>query len=633
MKLLYSINVQEEKIKQALEKYRHLLNLNNNQSSKILFLVPNSITKLMYERNINLKYSEELNIITYISFVKKEIIKYWPIIVEKCKTIRGNNIVPIFISSNLSDYIINNEVSKKRNLEGYFDDLTSTNRGISNSIKNNINKSALSLIEFDTIGERLYLSKKNKDKLLRFSYTQMDEIINNYIETLLSKGMLDNPLSIYIYNNFLLNNEDYLKALKKRINYIIVDSLESCSNAEVDFIDTVSNFLNESHVYYNSTRDYSSFNNVDINYIEKNIIKKFNIVGNNENKMINNNLNINDLYSQDVEIELNQSSQLYSEMITEVTNKVLDLINNNFNPRDIAIISPVNNTILDYNLANMLKNYNIEAVNTKIDNKIIDYPFANALIVATCLFYEYEELIKEEEYISFIETIFNVNRIKALSIYRNRDENEEYKDLINYINRYKSDSIKIYEFLMRFYIDKLLVLKDGRSNIKICKQIIQESEIFTENISILSLDNKKIKEKIFIDVLKTTIKDYYLPKEIQDMKESNKVIITTPYSYISSNISRPIQLWVDIGSNSWNMKIEKDISNAIVLRKSYDKNKIYSDDMEEYYKKYYLYNMIYNLLESADKVYAFKSDYTVNGYMQESILYSLILKLLDKGGK
>ena len=445
--------------------------------------------------------------------------------------------------------------------------------------------------------------------------------------------MLDNHLSIYIYNNFLLNNEDYLKALKKRINYIIVDSLESCSNAEVDFIDTVSNFLNESHVYYNSTRDYSSFNNVDINYIEKNIIKKFNIVGNNENKMINNNLNINDLYSQDVEIELNQSSQLYSEMITEVTNKVLDLINNNVNPRDIAIISPVNNTILDYNLANMLKNYNIEAVNTKIDNKIIDYPFANALIVAACLFYEYEELIKEEEYISFIETIFNVNRIKALSIYRNRDENEEYKDLINYINRYKSDSIKIYEFLMRFYIDKLLVLKTGRDNIKICKQIIQESEIFTENISILSLDNKKIKEKIFIDVLKTTIKDYYLPKEIQDMKESNKVIITTPYSYISSNISRPIQLWVDIGSNSWNMKIEKDISNAIVLRKSYDKNKIYSDDMEEYYKKYYLYNMIYNLLESADKVYAFKSDYTVNGYMQESILYSLLLKLLDKGGK
>ena len=165
------------------------------------------------------------------------------------------------------------------------------------------------------------------------------------------------------------------------------------------------------------------------------------------------------------------------------------------------------------------------------------------------------------------------------------------------------------------------------------KKIIQESEVFTENINLLSLDENKSKEKIFIEVLKSTIKDYYVAKEIQDLKESNKIIISTPYSYISSSLNRSIQLWIDIGSNTWNMKIEKDISNVIVLRKSYEETRIYTDEMEERFKKYYLYNMIYCLLENAEKVYAYKSDYTVNGYMQESILYSLLLKLLDKGGK
>ena len=48
--------------------------------------------------------------------------------------------------------------------------------------------------------------------------------------------------------------------------------------------------------------------------------------------------------------------------------------------------------------------------------------------------------------------------------------------------------------------------------------------------------------------------------------------------------------------------------------------------MEEYYKKYYLYNLIYNLLINAKEVYAYKSEYTVNGYIQESILYSILLK-------
>ena len=81
------------------------------------------------------------------------------------------------------------------------------------------------------------------------------------------------------------------------------------------------------------------------------------------------------------------------------------------------------------------------------------------------------------------------------------------------------------------------------------------------------------------------------------------------------------------------MKIEKDIANPMVLRKSFEEKKIYSDYMEESYKKYYLYNLVYNLLINSEEVYGFKSEYSVNGFMQESIMYGLLLKLLDKGGK
>ena len=132
-------------------------------------------------------------------------------------------------------------------------------------------------------------------------------------------------------------------------------------------------------------------------------------------------------------------------------------------------------------------------------------------------------------------------------------------------------------------------------------------------------------------MLKSTINDYYRVSDIADLKESNSIILTTPYSYISYDINRPIQIWVDIGSNAWNMKIEKDISNLIVLRKSFKEKQIYTNEMEEYYKKYYLYNLIYNLLINTKEVYAYKSEYTVNGYIQESILYSILLKLVSKG--
>ena len=626
MKYLFKEDNIDKKLKDIVNIYIKLIQKNNNKSQKILLLVPNSMTRLKYNKLINLEYSEELKITTYISFIKKELTKFWPLINEKCIEIKNKKLSPIFISNSLAQYIINDKVNKKRNLEGYFQDITSTNRNIANSISNNINKASQALLDFSTIGEKIYLSKKNRDSIDRFSYSQMNEIIDYYVDTLLSNSMIDDSIAIYLYNNYLLKDELYLNHLKNNIEYLIVDSLESSTVAEVDFIDLVSDFAKESYIYFNKTRDYYLFNNIDMDYIVEKIVSKL------EDNTTQKNIGIEDIYLLPTKVNLNETSQLYNEMIEEACNKVIDLIKNGASPKDIAIISPINNNLLDIQIKNILDNHNISSFNTKKDKKIIDYPYANALVVATCIFYDYTEFIKEEEYISFIEIIFNVNRIKALKIFRAKEENEDYRNLMEYIISKRKQDIKIEEFLIRFYIDKMLNLKYGKDNVKICKQIIQDSDTFTKNIALLGLDTNKEKEKIYIEALKTTINDYYSVVDIDELTSSDNVLITTPYSYISYGMTRPIQIWVDIGSNAWNMKIEKDISNLIVLRKTFEEKKVFTDTMEESYKKYYLYNMIYNLMNNAKEVHSFKSEYTVNGYIQESILYSLLLKLLNRGG-
>ena len=80
------------------------------------------------------------------------------------------------------------------------------------------------------------------------------------------------------------------------------------------------------------------------------------------------------------------------------------------------------------------------------------------------------------------------------------------------------------------------------------------------------------------------------------------------------------------------MKIEKDLANPLVLKKSFKDGEIYTSEMEESYKKYCLYNTVYNLLKNAKNVYAYKSDYSINGYIQEGGLYGLILRLTNRGG-
>lgn len=447
MKYLFKENNNKIKSNKVLDSYKKLLNETNNRSRGIMILVPNATVKLKYERALNIDISEELNINTYIGFIKKEIIKFWPLITEQCNKIINKSISPRFIPSSLSEYIIINKVNDQRNTNGYFQDITGTNRSISNSIINNINKAALALIDFQDIGEKIYLSKKNKDSIMRFSYSQMDEIIDYYISKLLENSMIDNAITIYLYTNYLINDERYIKYLNQEIKYLIVDSLECCSNAEVDFINLLSNYTLDTYIYFNKTNDYSVFYNIDMEYIYENIINKIEDNSNSINSIKEiDNINLSDIYLLPAEVKLNESSQLYSEMIDEVTSKVIELVNNGISLKDIAIISPINNTILDYQIKNILNRNKINVFNTKKNNKIIDYPYSNALVVATCIFYGYEDYIKEDEYISFIEILFNVNRIQAYKIYRNKEEDNGYKNLEQYIISKRSEKLKISEF-------------------------------------------------------------------------------------------------------------------------------------------------------------------------------------------
>lgn len=627
MNIIVNDILNNRKINDIKDKYIEFANKESYKTNNILLLVPNNKIKFKYNKLINLKVSEEINISTYNSFLIKEVVKFWPIIQQKYNNIINHKVKPSIINSSLSDYILNKIVKEKRTVEGFFNDITASNRNIASSISFNINKGCQSLIDLNDIGNRIYYSKHNQSKMDRFSYSQMQEIINEYLDLLLKNSTMDNSIAIYLYNEFLLKDEEYVNNLRRRVNYLIVDSLENCTASEVDFIEVLLDSVKESYMYINHTKDYAAFNNVDMKYIKDKLFSKCKFTKNSETSEVN----ISELLKLNKYIELNQNIQLYSQMLIEASNKVVELINKGYRAKDIAIISPINNAITEYEIKNTLLKNNIGFYSTKQDKRIIDYPYAHALMVALCIFYECEELLNNEDYISFISLLLNTNKIRAKKILSKKLESDKYNEIINYIRSKKLDDVNIYEFLIKFYIDKLLELPKGKENVKICKKIIQESENFTENISLLGINDNKSKEKIFIEALKSSIKDYYTLLELEDFKDEDLVVLTTPYTYISHNMKSDIQIWLDIGSNMWSMKSEKEISNVHVLKKSFIEGNMYTDDVEEFYKEYYLKNTIYNLILNTEKVYAYKSEYTVNGYIQEGSLYGLILKLIDKG--
>ena len=609
---------------EILQNYIQIIKDNNFKSNDILIFTDNSVASLNYIRQIDINISEELKIRTYSQFVREEVTTYWPIILSSCKNIIKKDLVPTFISTNLKTYIFEKKIEEMRNKNNYFEDITGTNRAIASNIMNNLDHAIYNEIDYKNIGEKVYNSKANKENINNKSYIQMNEIIEEYMDEMISNSIIDNTISVYLYNNYLLKDKIYKDQLAKRYNYLFVDDLQNISASQVSLIEFFEEKEKQIYLYLDNSKYFSSFIKNDLKYIHNKLLIQ------EENYS---NIGIFDLINMPAKIELDQSNQLYGEMIDNIALKIEKLVEQGVSKKDIVIINPINTPVLDYEISNKLSSKNIDILTIKNNSKLIDYQYGNVLYVAVTIYCKKQQYIKEEEYINFIQILFDLNRLEAYRVYKNRDNDENYKSVIKYIDTKRDEKLNIGEFLTKFYIDKVLNLKEGLNNVFICKNIISESESFVDVLEKLNLKDNKEADEIFIISLKKFIKDYFIARDIEDIKNKDAVLITTPYSYIANNIDRKIQIWVDIGSNTWNMKIEKDLANPLVLKKSFKDGEIYTSEIEETYKKYYMYNTVYNLLKNAENIYAYKSEYSINGYIQEGGLYSTILRLIDRGGE
>lgn len=609
---------------EILQNYIQIIKDNNFKSNDILIFTDNSVASLNYIRQIDINISEELKIRTYSQFVREEVTTYWPIILSSCKNIIKKDLVPTFISTNLKTYIFEKKIEEMRNKNSYFEDVTGTNRAIASNIMNNLDHAIYNEIDYKNIGEKVYNSKANKDNINNKSYIQMNEIIEEYMDEMISNSIIDNTISVYLYNNYLLKDKIYKDQLAKRYNYLFVDDLQNISASQVSLIEFFEEKEKQIYLYLDNSKYFSSFIKNDLKYIHNKLLIQ------EENYS---NIGIFDLINMPAKIELDQGSQLYGEMIDNIALKIEKLVEQGVSKKDIVIINPINTPVLDYEISNKLSSKNIDILTIKNNSKLIDYQYGNVLYVAITIYCKKQQYIKEEEYINFIQILFDLNRLEAYRVYKNRDNDENYKSVIKYIDTKRDEKLNIGEFLTKFYIDKVLNLKEGLNNVFICKNIISESESFVDVLEKLNLKDNKEVDEIFIISLKKFIKDYFIARDIEDIKNKDAVLIKTPYSYIANNIDRKIQIWVDIGSNTWNMKIEKDLANPLVLKKSFKDGEIYTSEIEETYKKYYMYNTVYNLLKNAENIYAYKSEYSINGYIQEGGLYSTILRLIDRGGE
>jgi len=654
MKIIIEGDTKSGKTTLLKKKYIQMIN-NNIDSNKILVLIANRMEAIKFKDNLTLEYSGENRIYSYFGFVQHELNKFWPVVLKKSKKIHKLNITPTFMTFEASQCLMGKTVEYYRK-QGFLGELNISNEEISKKFLSNILDASLNNLIYTNIGDKLKtFGEVPRDQL----YDQMNIIIDKYMEKTLANGSFDYGTSIYLYNNFLLKDEFYLDNLKKNNDYLLVDSGEIGSIAEVDFIYRIKGYLKGLIITLNTDGPYG-IHSYSKGYLEKIIINT-----NSEYKKIK-------LDSRDIKIhefleELEEKIYSY-EPIKELPNlhldieneyksinnrkvikKVLELLDDGISPMDISVIVPQNDLVLEFALEKISQERGFKYMNIGRNERILDNPYAYILVISSILFYEFKEVnLNFDEIKVFFNLALGLDSIRSalLANYigsRSKDryrlididsqeirkripqQNIDKYDKIRGIFNKISKDIELYDFFETIYIELIAGEEKFFKNIKGCRELIDSSKKFIETLH--NFENIKDLNYEFIKFLRDGAKASESLIELDERLNGEYLSISTPYAYINSGRDSKYQIWTDIRNKNFIPDTKNILQNSWVLSKTWKGNRFSIED-QFYIEKINTMGILRRLMKSCyGDIYVYGSKYSSGSHGQGGLLYSGLKKI------
>lgn len=652
MKILIEGDTKSGKTNLLIKKYIQMID-DGIDSDKILILVANRMQAIKFKENLIPKYLEGNRIYSYFGFVQHELNKFWPVILKKSKKIHKLNTLPTFMTFEASQCLMGKTVEHYRK-QGFLGELNISNEDISKKILSNILDASLNNLVYTKIGDRLKSFGEIPRDLL---YDEMNIIINKYMEKTLENGTFDYGTSIYLYNNFLLTDEFYIDNFKKNTHYLLVDSGEIGSIAEVDFIDKIKEYLKGLIITLNTDGPYG-IHSYSIGYLENKIIdseyKKIKL--NNKDIETNNFLDRleKNIYSCETidglaNLHLDIENKYKSENNRKVIKKVLELLNNSVSPLDISIIVPQNDSVLEFALEKIGRERGFKYMNIGRNERILDDPYAYILVISSILFYEFKEInLNFDEIKIFLNITLKLDPIRSalLTNYidrRNKNgyrliniDNQEIRKRIPQQNIEKYDKIReildktpkdieLYDFFEIIYNELIVGEDESSENIKGCRELIDSCKKFIKTLH--NFKNIKDLNYEFIKFLRDGAKASESLVELDERSNGEYLSISTPYAYINSGRNTKYQIWTDIRNKNFIPNTKNILQNSWVLSKTW-KGERFSIEDQFHIEKTNTMGILRRLMKSCHgDIFVYGSKYSSGSHEQSGLLYNELKKI------
>lgn len=431
---------------------KYIANLVENKNvplEKLLVLTPNSILATESKKQMKFNASGALNITTFLRFAQSEIKNYYPLILKNCNLIKKQDIVPVFLNFETSQYLITKVLERHRERGSIFAGIATSHHRIAADIGTNLYRAALAQIPSDEIGTRLYEALEFKDIIRKQHFEDMDSIIDKYKNKCFEIGVFDRGISIEIFEKYLLNDRNYINSLASRIEYIIVENGQELSPLEIEvilklkshgvkelvFIDKKKSLGMDEYrsLVYLQSKLTQHFQLIDVNNIVINIEteKNKNIYDSMSNVNIYH-VNWSDLDKKDlinveksiicnefqkqskIQVFFENPLELRSEMLEEIAEKVIYLIEQGYKPNEITIITTYADVVAFYVLEKNLLEKGIKLLNNGVSGSLIENKLTSAIVTFAKLCHPELGITPTYEQIKeLIECLFSIDSYRS----------------------------------------------------------------------------------------------------------------------------------------------------------------------------------------------------------------------------
>ncbi len=538
--------------------------------SEILVLTQNSNSKKRLQNiileKIPIDAIEKINVHSFFSIVYNTLQENWCFIENSIKGEKSfilPNLVGLEVSQFLLKDLLKNIVvkgynSKKSLLHQIF-------RRYSLIVQNNLSN--------DEVKERA--------KILKESFADDAElIIKKLMSTTLKTRSFDYLRQTLIFN-FVYRNTDYFKNIK----YLLVDDADEMTPVCFDFIEYLKPQLKDRLICFDTLgSSRCGYLSADTS-VEYKLKKLFNeeVISNEKEEFINGDIifsNVMEDKHEPLERFSLTSLSKRAEILDYTVSKIKELLDQkNISPKDIAVISPVQDDMLKFTLREMLSDI-CDPVFLSGSEKLVNNSLVKASLNILRLMLGLE--VSEMDLRSVISDYIGIPVIYSKEIF---DNYKKTGTLPEKIEKYDEKYQKFYKVFSE------LKNKNEKLSLKVYKMFTAVKDfVDKEQINKFNFFLKELRD--FETVLgeqgvNDRIQDIIVHFENSIIAENpnttleilqDDLIIATPQKIIDNKISTKYQFWLDVSHSDWVKTDTGPLYNAWVMQKDWSKDEYTVED-------------------------------------------------------